>query len=134
VSGELGDGLGSFRDGVLGQLTGEDEFDGSLNFAGAHGVSTVVADQAGGFDGESVERVGNEGVHDGHGLLGDSGFGVDLLQHLVDVDAERFNSLSGSLLFNSLDVLGGGGGLSGWHFKLLFNSGVGTYIGDSHGF
>jgi hypothetical protein len=134
VSREFGDGFGSFGDGVLGQLTGEDEFDGGLNFAGAHGVSTVVADQAGSFSGESVERVGDEGVHDGHGLLGDSGFGVNLLQHLVDVDAERFDSFFGSLLFNSLHVLGSGGGLSGWHFKLLFIFRVGTYIGDSHDF
>ena len=119
MSREFGDGLGAFGDGVLGQLTGEDELDGSLNFAGAHGMSLVVSDKAGSFGGESVERVRHERVHDGHGLLGDSGFGVDLLQHLVDVDAVGFDSFSGSLLLNSLDVLGGGGGLLGWHFKLL---------------
>ena len=119
VSRELGDGLGSFRNGVLGQLTGEDEFDGSLNFAGAHGVSLVVSDKASSFRGESIERVRDEGVHDGHGLLGDSGFGVDLFQHLVDVDAVGFDSFSGSLLLNSLDVLGSGGGLFGWHMELL---------------
>ena len=122
MSREFGDGLGSFRDGVLGQLTGEDEFDGSLNFAGAHGVSLVVSNESGGFNSESVERVRDERVHDGHGLLGDSGFGVDLLQHLVDIDAEGFNSLFGSLLFNSLDVLGGRGGLFGWHLNLLLRN------------
>ena len=30
AGGVLGDGLGAFRDGVLGQLTGEDEADGGL--------------------------------------------------------------------------------------------------------
>ena len=119
MSRELGDGLGSFGNGMLGQLTGEDEFDGSLNFAGAHGVSLVVSDKASSFRGESIERVRDEGVHDGHGLLGDSGFGVDLFQHLVDVDAVGFDSFSGSLLLNSLDVLGSGSGLFGWHFELL---------------
>ena len=122
MSREFGDGLGSFGDSVLGQFTGEDEFDGSLDFAGAHGVSLVVSDESGSFGGESVERVRDERVHDSHGLLGDSGFGVDLLQHLVDIDAEGFNSLFGSLLFNSLDVLGGRGGLFGWHLNLLLRN------------
>ena len=129
MSREFGDGLGSFGDSVLGQFTGEDEFDGSLDFAGAHGVSLVVSDEAGSFGGESVERVRHERVHDGHGLLGDSGFRVHLLQHLVDVDAEGFDSLFGSLLLDSLDVLGGRGGFLGWHFELLLTFGAATYIG-----
>ena len=79
-------------------------------------MSLVVSDQAGSFGGESVERVSNERVHNGHGLLGDSSFRVDLFEHLVHIDAERFNSLLGSLLFNSLDVFGSGGGFFGSHF------------------
>ena len=31
-AGVLGDGLGSFRDGMFGQFTGEEEPDGGLNF------------------------------------------------------------------------------------------------------
>ena len=119
MSGEFGDGLGSFRDGVLGEFTGEGELDGSLDFSGRQSVSLVASDEAGSFVGESVERVRDERVHDSHGLSGDTSFGVDLLQHLVDVDAEGFDSLFGSLLFNSLDLFGSGGGLSGRHLKLL---------------
>lgn len=45
------------------------------------------------MDGEKAKNVYhrerthvNEGVHDGHGLGGDTGIGVHLFQHLVDVD------------------------------------------------
>ena len=40
----------------------------------------------------------DEGVHDVHGLLGDSDVGVDLLEDLVDVDGEGLNSSSSGLL------------------------------------
>ena len=33
-AGELGDGLGAFRDGVLGELTGKDEPDSGLDLSG----------------------------------------------------------------------------------------------------
>ena len=36
-AGVLGDGLGSFRDGMFGQFTGEQEPDGGLNFPGSNG-------------------------------------------------------------------------------------------------
>ncbi len=40
--GELGHGLGALRDGVLGELTGEDEADGSLDLA--RGKSGLLVD------------------------------------------------------------------------------------------
>ncbi|KAF4527836.1 hypothetical protein B566_EDAN014637 [Ephemera danica] len=43
--------------------------------------------QTAGFGGDTLEDVVDESVHDAHGLAGDSGVGVDLLQHLVDVDS-----------------------------------------------
>ena len=92
---------------MLGEFTGEGELDGSLDFAGRQSVSLVVSDEAGSFVGESVEGVRDEGVHDSHGLSGDTSFGVDLLQHLVDVDGIGFLSLL--LLFL---VAGSTGGLS----------------------
>merc|ERR1711949_144615 len=86
-AGVLGDSLGALRDGVLGELTGEEEPDSGLDFAG---------------------------VHDGHGLGGDSGVGVDLLQHLVDVDSVGLLPLSLLLLLVTLgDGLGGLAGLLG---------------------
>ena len=45
--GELGHGLGSLADGVLGKLTWEEEADGGLDLAGGEGVLLVVAHQAG---------------------------------------------------------------------------------------
>ena len=44
---ELGDSLGALGDGVLGELTGEEEADGSLDLAGGEGVLLVVADETG---------------------------------------------------------------------------------------
>ena len=94
----LGDGLGTLGDGVLGQLTGEEESDGGLDLAGGDGRSLVVLGQLGGLAGNALEDVRNERVHDHHGLGGDTGVGVDLLQDLVDVDGEGLLALVGALL------------------------------------
>merc|ERR1719396_323058 len=77
---ELGDGLGALSDGVLGELTGEEEADGSLDLAGGEGVLLVVADEAGALGGDLLEDIVDEGVHDAHGSLGDAGLGVHLLE------------------------------------------------------
>ena len=64
--------------------------------------------------GDLLELVGNEGVEDGHGLGGDTGIGVNLLQHLEDVELVRFSTLSGLLLGGVLlDDLLSSGFLSG---------------------
>ena len=65
---------------MLGELAGEGEADGGLNLAGGDGGLLVVAGEFGGFGGELLEDVVDEGVHDGHGLGGDTGVGVNLLQ------------------------------------------------------
>ncbi|KAG7218946.1 hypothetical protein INR49_019393 [Caranx melampygus] len=85
-AGVLGDGLGALRDGVLGQLSGQQEADGGLDLPGGDGGALVVVGEAGGLTGDALEDVADEGVHDAHGLGGDAGVGVDLLEHLVDVD------------------------------------------------
>merc|ERR1719452_237901 len=60
------------------------------------------------FSSDPLEKVVDEGVHDGHGLGGDAGVGVDLLQHLVDVDGVRLLPLALALLLVTLgDGLGG---------------------------
>ena len=120
MSWEFGDCLGSFSDGVFGKFSGEYQFNGRLDFTGAEGVFLVVSDQLGGFQGNSVEGVVNERVHDGHGLLGDSGFGVNLFEYFVDVDSEGFNSSSVSFVdFLLGDGFGDGGGFFGWHFIVI---------------
>ena len=83
---------------MSGQFSWQDQLDCRLNFSGGEGPSLVEADEFGAFSGDSVEGVMNEGVHDVHGLLGDSDVWVHLLQHFVDVDGEGFNSSSSGFL------------------------------------
>ena len=107
---ELGDGLGALSDGVLGELTGKEESDGSLDLSGGESVLLVVADEAGRLRGDLLEDVVDERVHDAHGSLGDAGLGVDLLEDSVDVDGEGLGSSSlGSSLLGGNSSAGGGG-------------------------
>ena len=71
---------------MLGELSWQVKPHCSLDFATGDGVLLVVVRQAGGLGGDTLEDVAHEGVHDAHGLGGDASVGVDLLQHLVDVD------------------------------------------------
>ena len=120
-AGVLGDGLGSLRDGVLGQLSGQEETDRGLDLARGDGGPLVVVSQTASLGGDTLEEVVDEGVHDGHGLGGHSGVGVHLLQHLVDVDGVGFLPLLLALLAVSLggsgfaSLLGGLSGGLGWH-------------------
>ena len=112
-AGVLGDGLGTFRDGVLGQFTGQQKPDGGLDLPGGDGGPLVVVGQTGSLGSDTFEDVVDEGVHDAHGLGGDTGIGVDLLQHLVDVDGVGFLAFAGTFLVTLGDVFGGLTGLLG---------------------
>ena len=111
---ELSDGLGALGDGVLGKFSGKDELEGRLDLTAGESPPSVVSDKLGGLDGDGVEGVVHEGVHDVHGSLGDADLGVHLLEDLVDVESETLVSLLGSP--------GGGAsallcGLSGGHVE-----------------
>ena len=110
AAGELGDGFGSFGNGVLGQFTGKHEANSSLDLAAAEGGLLVVSGELSGFSGDALENVVDERVHDGHSFLGDTSVRVDLLQHTVDVGRVRFHAFLGS---------GGGGGLFGRFCRFL---------------
>ena len=71
---------------MLGELAWQVKPDSSLNFTAGDGVFLVVVSQTGGLGGDALKDVSNERVHDAHGLGGDTSVGVDLLQHLVDID------------------------------------------------
>ena len=121
-AGVLGDSLGALRHGVLGQLSGEEETDSSLDLPGSDGGATVVVGETAGLSSDTLEDVVHEGVHDGHGLAGDTSVGVDLLQHLVDVDRVGFPPPPALLLVSGTLGLSLGGGLLGslgcgfgWH-------------------
>ena len=121
-AGVLGDSLGTLADGVLGQLTGQEETDSGLDLSAGDGGPTVVVSQTGGLGGDSLEDIVDERVHDAHCLAGDTSIGVNLLQHLIDVDAVGFPPPPLPLLVCSASGLGlAGGFLSslgcwfGWH-------------------
>lgn len=106
-AGVLGDSLGSFRDGVLGKLTREEETDSSLDFARGDGGPLVVVGKAGSLSSNALKDVIDKGVHDAHGLGADASVRVDLLEDLVDVDGIGLLSLAVlGLLVTLGDVLG----------------------------
>ena len=112
-AGVLGDSLGALRHGVLGQFTGEEQTDSSLDLPGGDGGATVVVSQAGSLSCNTLEDVIHERVHDRHGLAGDTGVRVHLLQHFVDVDGVRLLPPPFALLVTGSLGLGLGGGLLG---------------------
>ncbi|TRY68642.1 hypothetical protein TCAL_17451 [Tigriopus californicus] len=101
----FGDGLRPFGDGVLGQLSGQEESHGGLDLPGGDGRSLVVVSQARGLGGNALEDIVHERVHDGHGFGGNTGVGVDLLQHLIDVNGVGFLALAVLFLIALGDVL-----------------------------
>lgn len=110
----LGDSLGTLRDGMLGQLTRQQQTNSGLDFAGRDGRALVVVSQTGRFGGDTLEDVVDKAVHDAHGLGRDTGVRVDLLQHLVDVDGVALLPADLLLLLITLgDVLLGLAGLLG---------------------
>ena len=122
VGGELGDSLGSFNNGVLGEFSWEDESDGSLDFSGWESLSFVVSDELSSFSWDFLEDIVDEWVHDAHWFLWDTGLLVNLLKYSEDVDWERFcSSLSswGRLVGNTFDCLWGFTWF-GWHFNLFY--------------
>ena len=56
-AGVLGDGLGSLRDGVLGQLSGQEEPHGCLNLPGGDGGPFVVVGKPGGLGSNPLKKV-----------------------------------------------------------------------------
>ena len=75
---------------MLGKFSREEEPDSSLDFTGGDGGPLVVVGQAGSLSSDSLKEIIDKGVHDAHGLGGDTSVRVDLLQHLVDVDSIGF--------------------------------------------
>ena len=112
-AGVLGDGLGALRHGVLGQLSGQEQTDSGLDLSAGDGGPAVVVSKTAGLGGDTLEDIVDEGVHDAHGLAGDSSVGVDLLKDLVDVDGVGFPPPPLPLLLPGTGGLGLGGGLLG---------------------
>jgi len=105
---ELGDSLGAFGDGVLGEFTREDQSHRRLDLTGRDRRLLVVASELGGFGRNLFEDVVDEGVHDGHRLGRNAGVRVHLLQHLVDVNLVRLRLRLAATLLGASGLLGCG--------------------------
>ena len=101
-AGVLGDSLGSLRDGVLGKLTWQEEPHSGLDFTGGDGGPLVVVGELACLSSDALKEVIDKGVHDAHGLGGDTGVWVHLLEDLVDVDGVRLLPLLVLLLLVTL--------------------------------
>ncbi len=99
---------------MLGKFSRKHKADGSLNFTRRESRFLVVASQLASLKCNAFKDIIDEGVHDGHSPLTNSGIGVNLLQHLVDVGAVGFNSLGALSL-----VHGFLGGLRGFLTRSL---------------
>lgn len=112
-AGVLGYGFGTFTDGVLGQFTGQEKAHRSLNFPARYRRPLVVVGETRSFGSDSFKNIINKTVHDTHGLTGNSGIGMYLFKHFVNVNRVTFLPPA-LLLFVSLgDVLLGLSGLLG---------------------
>ena len=98
AAGVLVDGLGALRDGVLRELTREEEAHRGLDLTGGEGRAVGVAAEAEGLVGQTIKGVVDKRVHDGHGAAGNSDIRVHLLEHLVDVGGEGFDTALAALL------------------------------------
>ena len=102
---------------MLGKLSWENKSDSRLNFSGGESGSLIISNKFGGLTSEFLEDIVDEGVHDGHGSLGDSSFWMNLLEDSVNVDGESFDSLlvSSEWSFFSWGVSSG----FSWHFSFF---------------
>src|ERR1700677_4834845 len=89
AAGVLGDRLCALADGVLGQLSRQQQADCGLHLSAAQRRLLVVSRQTPSLTGEALEAVADEAVHDRHGALADTSVRVHLLEHTVDVRAVR---------------------------------------------
>ena len=101
---ELGYCLGSLGNSVLSKLSWKHKTNSGLDLAGRKSCLLVVGSKLSCLSSDTLKDIVDEGVHDGHTLLGDTGIGVDLLQDLVDVRGVSLDTLLG---------LGGASGLLG---------------------
>ena len=124
-AGVFCDGLCALTDGVLGQLTWQQETDSGLDLPAGDGRSLVVVGEAGSFTGDALENVVDKAVHDAHGFAGDTGVGVHLLQNLVDVDSVAFLPpplpllVAGASGLSLTGLLGAFAANLGWHDSAL---------------
>lgn len=97
---------------MLGKFTRKHQTDCGLDFTTTQGGLLIVSGKLTGLGGNTLKDIINEGVHDRHGFLRNTGIRVYLLQYLVDVGGVRLNALF-VLLAARCCLLGGFGRLLG---------------------
>ena len=98
---------------MLGELTGQQQTDGGLDLATSDRRALVVVSETGRLGGDALEDVVYKRIHYAHRFARDTGVGVHLLQHLVDVDAVALPPFSVSLLVTTSRCLRLADGLLG---------------------
>lgn len=78
---------------MLGELTGKNESDCSLDLPGRDRGFLVVPCKLRRFLRKLLKDVVDEAVHDPHGFAGDSDVRVDLFENLEDVDLVGLDAL-----------------------------------------
>jgi hypothetical protein len=116
----------------LRELTREHEANSRLDLTAAERRLLVVRRKLSSLGSDTFEDIVDKGVHDGHALLGDTGIGVHLLQHLVDVGAVRLDTLlrlgrAGSLLGRLGGLLGGSLSHGYFGLRLLAKRSINDY-------
>ena len=71
---------------MLGQLTGQEQPDCRLDLTGADGTFLAVVGKTRRLAGNPFEDIVDEGIHDAHCFARDSGVGMNLFKHFVNVD------------------------------------------------
>ena len=107
---------------MLGELTRKSKSDSGLNLSAGQGLLLVVSGEFTGLGAHTLEDVVDERVHDRHSALGDTGLGVNLLQHTVDV---RGVGLNASFTTGRGALLGALSGFLGGrlcHFYLIWSA------------
>jgi len=70
---------------MLGKFTGKDKSDRGLNLSGRDGGLLVVCGKLRGLGSNALEDIIDEGVQNGHGAVGNTSVGVNLLKDFVDI-------------------------------------------------
>lgn len=104
-AGVFSDSFGAFAHSVLGEFTGQQESHCGLNLPTGDRRTFIVVRKTRSFRGDTFEDVVDETVHDAHRLTGNTGVGMNLFQHLVDVDSVTLLALTLLLLVALRNIL-----------------------------
>ena len=98
---EIGDGLGALVDGMLGELSWEDQAHSCLKLGSRQGLLLVFGRELTSFFGEPFEHLVHELIEEVDGVLLDPVLRRHLLHYTIDVALEPFPSILAFAVFRS---------------------------------